>query len=58
MALEGLAAMISGEVPRGEKMLYSGTDPESYITKHTLVYEDKILLLSVDAEEAHDAQYL
>ena len=29
----------SGEVPRGEKMLYSGTDPESYITDYTLVYE-------------------
>ena len=25
------------EVPRGEKMLYSGTDPESYITEYTLV---------------------
>jgi len=22
-------------------MLYSGTDPESYITKYTLVYDDK-----------------
>jgi hypothetical protein len=22
-------------------MLYSGTDPESYITEYTLVYEDK-----------------
>jgi len=30
----------SGEVPRGEKMLYSGTDPEPYITEYTLVYED------------------
>ena len=30
----------SGEVSRGEKMLYSGTDPESYITEYTLVYED------------------
>jgi len=30
----------NGEVPRGEKMLYSGTDPESYITEYTLVYED------------------
>ena len=30
----------SGEVPRGEKMLYSGTDPESYITEYSLVYED------------------
>ena len=32
----------SGEVSRGEKMLYSGTDPESYITEYTLVYEDKV----------------
>ena len=31
-----------GEVSRGEKMLYSGTDPESYITEYTLVYEDKM----------------
>jgi len=30
----------SGEVPRGEKMLYSGTDPESYTTECTSVYED------------------
>ena len=30
-----------GEVLRGEKMLYSGTDPESYITDYTFVYEDK-----------------
>ena len=30
-----------GEVPRGEKMLYSGTDPELYIREHTLVYEDR-----------------
>jgi len=29
----------SGEVPRGEKMLYFGTDPESYITEFHLVYE-------------------
>ena len=28
-----------GEVPRGEKMLFSGTDLESYITEDTLVYE-------------------
>ena len=26
-----------GQVPRGEKMLYAGTDPESYITEYTLV---------------------
>ena len=31
----------SGEVPRGEKMLLPGTDPESHITKYTSVYEDK-----------------
>ena len=30
----------NGEVSRGEKVLYSGTDPESYITEYTLVYED------------------
>ena len=30
-----------GEVPRGEKMLVSVTDPESYITEHTLVYEEQ-----------------
>ena len=29
----------SGEVPSGETVLYSGTDPESYITKYTVVYE-------------------
>ena len=29
------------EAPRGETMLYSGTVPESYITGHTLVYEDQ-----------------
>jgi len=30
----------SGEVSRGERMLYSGADPESYITEYTLVYAD------------------
>ena len=25
---------------RGEKMLYFGTDPESYITEYTVVYEE------------------
>ena len=28
------------EVSRGEKMLYSETDAESYITEYTLVYEE------------------
>ena len=32
-----------GEVPREEEMLYSGTDPESYITEYTLVYKEKQL---------------
>ena len=29
------------EVPRGETMLYSGTDTESYVTEYTSVYENK-----------------
>ena len=32
-----------GEVSREEKMALRGTDPESYITDYTLVYEDKLL---------------
>ena len=32
-------SLYSGEIPRGEKMLYSGADPESYITEYTLAYE-------------------
>ena len=35
------ASFDSGEVPRREKMLCSGIDPESYDTEHTLVYEVK-----------------
>ena len=31
----------TNQVPRGEKMLDSGTNPESYIIEYTLVYEDK-----------------
>ena len=31
----------SGVVPCREKMLSSGTDPESYITEHTCVYGDR-----------------
>ena len=31
----------SGVVSREEKMALRGTDPESYITEYTLVYEDK-----------------
>ena len=32
---------LAGEVLRGQKMLYSGTDPESYITEYNLVYQEK-----------------
>ena len=32
---------VSGDVPRGEKMLYSRTDPESYISECASVHEDK-----------------
>ena len=35
------ALTVSREVSRGEKMDLRGTDPESYITEDTLVYEDK-----------------
>ena len=31
---------ISGEVQRGEKMLYSGTDTKSYVVEFTSVHED------------------
>ena len=37
-----------GEVLLGEKMLQAGTDPESYITEHTLVYEDKVSFLLLE----------
>ena len=30
----------AGEVSRGEKMAFRGTDPESYITEYT--YEDNV----------------
>ena len=30
----------NGEVSRGEKMAVRGTDPKSYITQYTSVYED------------------
>ena len=39
-----------GEVPRGEKILYAGTDPESYITQYTLVYEDHLKGALADVE--------
>ena len=41
LRLAGVALRVgSGEVPREEKMLYSGTDPESYITEYAVVYEE------------------
>ena len=33
--LVGRKVFFIGEVPRGEKMLYFGTDPESYTAKYT-----------------------
>jgi len=41
LPITNLAGMIDGGVSRGEKMLYSGIDPESYITEYTFVYEEK-----------------
>ena len=38
------------EVPRGEKMLWFWTDPESYITEYTLVYEEYASLLAVSED--------
>ena len=32
--------MVGRKVSRGEKILYAGTDPESYITEYTIVYEE------------------
>ena len=32
----------SGEVTHAEQMLYSGTDPESYITQYTGLFEEKL----------------
>jgi len=31
---------VADKVPRGEKLLYAGADPESFITEYTLVHED------------------
>ena len=42
-----LEPFLQGEVSRGEKMLYAGTDPASYITEYTSVYEDKKAALLV-----------
>ena len=36
----GIDRLRVGEVSRGENMALRGTDPESYITDYTLVYED------------------
>ena len=39
----------AGKVPREEKMLFPWTDPESYITKYTLVHEDRNGLSSLES---------
>ena len=41
----------SGEVLRGEKMLLSGTAPESDITACTVVYDDKNLIIRLYTEK-------
>ena len=38
--LVGEMGRVKNEVSRGNKMALRGTDPESYITEYTLVYED------------------
>jgi len=43
-------------VSRGEKMLYSGTDPESYFTEYTLVYEEKIQVAGGAAAHSTDCR--
>ena len=40
MGIDSHLVIDFGEVSRGEKMTLRGTDPESYITEYTLVYED------------------
>jgi len=44
-----LQTLESGGVPRGETMLCSGTDPESYTTEYTLVYENKMVTPATSA---------
>jgi len=39
------SGLVGRKVSRGEKMALRGTDPESYNTEHTLVYEDWVQLL-------------
>jgi len=48
----GIFVEASGEVPQGEKILYSGADPESYITEYTIIYKDKTLLHRARAQRA------
>ena len=48
----------TGEVPRREKMPYSGTDPESYVTVYTLVYKDDTDDENVADVEGTDENYL
>ena len=46
--------LMSSGVPRGEKILYSGIDPESYITEYTLVYEE--FTVTVPGRETHTSR--
>ena len=36
------SGLVGREVSRGEKLALRGTDPESYITEYTLVYEKQL----------------
>jgi len=47
----------TGEVPHREKMPYSGTDPESYVTVYTLVYNDDKDDANVADVEGTDENY-
>ena len=46
----------SGEVSRGEKMALKVSDPDSYITEYTLVYEDKKVPTAVLLCLPHDSE--
>jgi len=46
------SGLVGREVSRGEKMARRGTDPESYITEYTLVYEDYIDGIASGCEQA------
>ena len=48
---------ITGEVSRGDPMLYSGTDSKSNITEYTLAYKDCLPLLLFYLSEELDLEF-